>query len=50
MIDSESAARVFTASLCDDLAMERLEKLAALLVEARLGGRKSSATLLRHPL
>lgn len=33
MIDSESAARAFTASLCDDLAMERLEKLAVLLVE-----------------
>ena len=33
MIASESAARAFTASLCDGVAMERLEKLAALLVE-----------------
>ena len=33
MIASESAARAFTASLCDGVAMERLEKLTALLVE-----------------
>ena len=32
MIGSEAEARAFTASLCDEAAMERLERLAALLI------------------
>jgi 16S rRNA (guanine527-N7)-methyltransferase len=33
MIGSEDDARTFTASLCDDVAMERLAQLGALLIE-----------------